>query len=474
MKCSDSLFRKNDLRGVYKKDFDVHFAFTLGRAFMAFARQQKLTIAVGHDSRLSSPALARALAKGLKAAAADVRFLDLTPTPLCFFASHYCADIQASIMVTASHNPPQFNGFKLCLNKETLSGRAIIRLKNILKNKCFLKTKSLGRVKRFNVQPDYTAFMKKNFLDLKMSPFWKNNFIVIDCGSGAGGPSARAVFKALGLKVLWLYDQPDGRFPHHHPDPSLDENLKALQKKVIQTGAVFGVGLDGDADRLVLVGEKGKIFYGDELLALFISDIVQAQTNKARPRGGQGLKTIVSDVKCAPWFYDFLKSHKLKSVMWKSGHSLIRKKTISQKSIFGGEFSGHFFFCDQGYSLDDGVYGALRLMRILARSRRRPEKLLTKIKKTGVKTPGRHTNEIRRPAPSRALALKGLNRLKNFYQKQTLAKVCLIDGVRVHSAHQWGLARLSNTQNVFTFRFGGRSQKDLLNIQNNFYRLLFE
>ncbi len=562
MKWNPDIFRKNDIRGIYGKDFDLDFVRYLGIAFAKFisyrtnirnnsersitkdkkafhsSKKDKLLdtpmslsfVAVGHDSRLSSPDVTNALIEGLTAGQAPIQFLGLVSTPVCFVASHFFPDTAASVMVTASHNPADFNGFKFSVYEETLCDEKLQELKDIIlqlstDDSLLAKTKStslsdkhcvsdsghltnINREKKSVKSLDntvisfYVQLMKKKFSQL--GKMWKDQgSIVVDCGNGAAGPVAQAVFKELGLNAEWLYADPDGRFPNHHPDPSLDENLNDLRQKVRSCGAKFGVALDGDGDRLVVISESGRVLYGDELMAIFISDIWKRNKDAG---------VIVADVKCAPWFFDFLETQKSALALGKhdlqnsdnnvneaaakplplekqrrdnnvneaaakplplggSGHSLIRRRTLALGAIFGGEFSGHYFFCDEGYFLDDGVYATLRLLRILCESGvYRVEELLDKILPTNI---GVHTNEIRIAVNDIARAHKLLNRVKDHYAKYSEAQLCLVDGVRVcFPGKAWGLARLSNTQSMFTFRFGGRSDKELKKIQSDFYRLL--
>ena len=323
-----------------------------------------------------------------------------------------------------------------------------------------------------SVESTYIAFMKKRFWpwDIKNPHKRKNKElkkttlnIVVDCGHGASGPLAQKVFKALEkypVRVHWLYAQPDGRFPHHHPDPSLAENLKDLQNTVQKTHSHFGVAWDGDGDRLVVVGPNGRILQGDELMSIFISDILASKA----PLNQE--KKIVVDVKCADWFFKFLSKKPVQTIMWKSGHSLIRQKTIAEKAVFGGELSGHFFFCHEDYPIDDGLYGLLRLIEITLKTDKGTEELIA-LKNT-IDTP-----EIRHPVTDETIAKQKIKTLKNFYMQKKLAHCVFIDGVRVSFPGQaWGLARFSNTQKEWTLRFGGQNPEALQKIQADFYRIL--
>ena len=574
LQWNPNIFRKNDIRGIYKKDFDLNFVQKLAWAFVAFCRQQtkntgkqsskKLVVALGHDARLSSPEISKCLIKSLKQAGADVFFLGLVPSPLCFFASYFVKEITASIVVTASHNPPAFNGFKMMINQNTVCDKQILELQNLVQKTPFpqpnlnqtarkpvsvgqtlpfekgetfkvfptsrvdkkqkiLNTSSIkGTEQAFDIEWIYLAFLKKRFLNqISDFPFKKDKTphlpqchkentssssqinIVVDCGNGASGPLAQKVFKVLkklSVCVHWLYDRPDGHFPNHPPDPSLEKNLVDLKKEIKKTNSHFGVAFDGDGDRLVVVGKSGHVLQGDELMSIFISDII-SKGQLSHPVG-QRLKSrpsplVVADVKCGDWFFDFLKklnqtgfekdatyevfssykedmkheflnkiSIRKQVIMWKSGHSLIRQKTIEQKAMFGGELSGHFFFCDEGYPIDDGLYSLLRLIEISLKTGKRPEELIAY--KNTVETP-----EIRYPIKEEALAKKSLIKLKAFYQTKVEACLVCIDGVRVSFPNRaWGLARFSNTQKEWTFRFGGKNLAELKQIQADFYRIL--
>ncbi len=518
---NQAIFRKNDIRGIYKKDFDLNFVQNLAFAFVAFCQKyrplgssaepvphatgKKLMVAVGHDARLSSPEIARCLMTALKQAGADICFLGLVPSPLCFFASHFFKEISASIMVTASHNPPAFNGFKMMVKKDSVCDEKIKQLYQTglnlpLKGKQHfcpdqtpknqapaLKPKPQAGINRkeparpgtaqtitaCEVEQAYINSLKQKYAPLRPRPGILD--IVVDCGNGASGPLAQKVFQALKdfpVRVHWLYARPDGHFPHHHPDPSLPQNLKDLKNKVRESHSLFGVAFDGDGDRLVVVGGNGKILEGDELMSVFISDILEKQglggqrKTKALSQHKAGRPVVVADVKCADWFFDFLKGKPVRTVMWKSGHSLIRQKTIEEKAIFGGELSGHFFFCDDSFPIDDGLAGLLRLLDISLKKGRGPEELTAP--KSTVESP-----EIRHPVEDENRAYDRLKRLSAFYRKEKTAQCVFTDGVRVSfPGRSWGLARFSNTQREWTFRFGGCNLKEKNKIQQDFYRVL--
>ena len=565
-----AIFRKNDIRGVYKKDFDLDFVSVLAWAFVDFYLQEQKksascvvkngVVAVGHDARLSSPRIADYLIQSLRQRGVDICFLGLVPSPVCFFASYFVPGIGASVMVTASHNPPEFNGFKMALGVESVCDKKILQLAEFCDRVVLGATCHSGAGSRSegevgltvppvnDPQEMYVSFLKKRFCFSQLrtkhgvtigggsrvdrvpcdpqgdsQKAWDGVTIgggsrvdcdplcghgvtigggsrvdcdplcghgvtigegscvnrvpcdsqaqvkvVVDCGHGASGLLARRVFGVLNeggiapVGIHWLYAEPDGLFPNHHPDPSVESNLQDLKSVIQKTQSDFGVAFDGDGDRLVVVGGSGRVLHGDELMSIFISDILKR-------KAVCDLDSVVVDVKCGDWFFDFLKKQGLRTVIWKSGHSLIRQKTIEQKAFFGGELSGHFFFCDENYPIDDGLYGLLRLIEIVLRTGQGPEQLMAH--KDTVETA-----EIRYVIKDRDEAHNKLKNLRFFYEKQLDGRaVCLnlIDGVRLSFLDRsWGLARLSNTQSEWTFRFGAKNQDELNKIQGDFYRML--
>jgi len=490
---NEKIFRKNDIRGVYKKDFDLNFVKNLSLAFMIFCSRSKKKrtgkIAIGHDARLSSPEIATVLANSLSNLGLKVKYLGLVPSPLCLFATYFFKDIYASIMVTASHNPKEFNGFKISLDKKNVCDKDLLTLKKIIKqnlntkkvkthiikknfntkrasqktevkSSVTTKTTNFKKIIKSDISLAYISFYKENFSDLNLYKKAKKKWsIALDFGNGASGPLAKKMFEHLKLpiKIHWLYTKPDGNFPHHHPDPSEEKNLQALKTTVKNKNCDFGAAFDGDGDRLVIVGKTGRTFFGDELMSIFISDILKTDKNPF----------IIADVKCADWFFDFLKKKKVRYKMWKSGHSLIREKTLKKEAIFGGELAGHFFF--GGYPIDDGIYALMRLLRICFKTKKKPEELL--VKPLTLETP-----EIRIPTDI-LKAKKKLILFKNHCKKNNSKKnnisSSFVDGVRLSIPKKaWGLARLSNTQNEWTFRFGGKTKNHLTDIKSFFYKHL--
>lgn len=440
------IFREYDIRGVYKTDFDEAFANGLGQALVTYLIERGApknpVVTVGHDARLSSPSLAQAMCEGLQAAGAKVIFLGLVTTPISYFSMFQLDSPSGGIMITGSHNPPDYNGFKISVGKTTIFGEEIQNLRKIMEKGVYAKGQ--GAFTKFNIFDDYIARYKQEFKDM---PPVK---VVLDCGNGAAGCIARRLFEAAGLKPVILFEEPDGRFPNHHPDPTVEKNLEALKKAVRENGAALGIGFDGDADRIGVVDNEGNYIQGDELMVI-ISRAILANNPGAK---------IIGDVKCSDRLYDDIRKHGGQPVMWKTGHSLIKTKIKEEKAPFGGELSGHVFFADRNYGYDDALYAGLRVCEAVGRSGKTPRQLL------GDFPPAFNTPEIRidtTEAKKRSIVEK----LRSMYGKDTADyKVNLIDGVRISFRDGWALARASNTQPVLVLRFESTSREGLTRIQN--------
>lgn len=444
-----SIFREYDIRGKYKIDFDEDFALKLGRAFAAFCKEnfpeRPLQVALGKDARHSSTPLVEALSEGLSDAGVEVLDLGLITSPLCYFASYHIENLAGSIMVTGSHNPPEYNGFKISLGQQTLTSENIKSLETYVS-----ESKDLGlnaEVKKYDIISPYLARLEKEF---KLKPM---NFVA-DCGNGAAGSVARQAFSVCGLEPKILFETPDGDFPNHHPDPTLEENLVDLKAEIKKQKASFGVGYDGDADRIVIVDENGKTIYSDELMAIYAQSVLQDHP------GAQ----IVGDVKCSEEYYKLLEKWGAQPIMWKTGHSLIKKKVKDLKSPFGGEFSGHIFFNDRFYGFDDAIYCSLRLVEILEKTGKTVSELLTDF------PPSFSTPEIRLEVGEE----KKYELVERYLEEieDQCVNLNRIDGARASFGDGWALVRVSNTQPSITLRFEARSQEALERIKNQAYSIL--
>jgi len=432
------IFREYDIRGVYDKDFDVDFAETLARSLVSFiAKKGKKNpvITVGHDARLSSPAIMKSVVKGLESSGAQVKTMGLITTPMSYFSMfHLGAD--GGVMITGSHNPPDYNGFKISYGKSTLFGEEIQELSRIIDNDDFVSGQ--GSVEAIDIFEPYIARYKKEFSGLKNIP------IVLDCGNGAAGIVARRLFTAIGLTPTILFEEPDGRFPNHHPDPTIEENLKDLRHEVEKKAAKIGIGFDGDCDRIGVIDGQGKFLLGDEMMVIWARDILQKNP------GGK----IVGDVKCSDRLYDDIKKHGGEPIMWKTGHSLIKNKIKEEKAPFGGELSGHIFFADRNYGYDDALYAGLRLIEILAQSGKTVGQLLEGLPSAY------NTPEIRLDTTEEKKR-QIVETLTDYFKKQSGVTLNLIDGVRASYPNGWALVRASNTQPVVVVRFESQDKTKL-------------
>jgi phosphomannomutase/phosphomannomutase/phosphoglucomutase len=455
MKMNPVIFREYDIRGVYNTDFDKDFAKHLAMAYCTYVKQKtgksnpRLTL--GHDARLSSPEIAAYMAEGFKSCGAHVIHLGLVTSPISYFSTFNVEDVVGGIMVTGSHNPPEYNGFKVSFNKTTIFGEEIKKLETIINNRDFLSGQ--GSEEKLDILTPYVERYKKEFAPLK-EKFAKMN-VVIDCGNGAAGIIARRLFEAVGLKPSILFEQPDGRFPNHHPDPTVEKNLKDLKAEVSKTGARVGIGFDGDADRIGLVDDQGRFILGDEMMALMAYDIL---------RDNPGAK-IIGDVKCSDRMYDFIRKNGGEAVMWKTGHSLIKNKVKEVHAPFGGEMSGHIFYADRNYGYDDALYAALRVVEILAKTGESVSNLLKDL------PPSFCTPEIRIDTTEEKKH-QIVKMLKDKFAKPGDYKVDLLDGIRVSFKDGWALARASNTQPVLVLRFESITETGLTRIREQFDSVL--
>ncbi|MCD6287807.1 MAG: phosphomannomutase/phosphoglucomutase [Candidatus Hydrogenedentes bacterium] len=433
------IFREYDIRGVAGKDLTAKVAEQIGKAYGTMAVKKRVSkVAVGRDCRLSGPRLVAALIKGIRSTGVDVIELGMVPTPVVYF-SLFTLPIGGAIQVTGSHNPPEYNGFKICFNKTTIHGKDIQQIRQIIETGKFQKGK--GSVEKYDIVPEYKAYLKDN-IHLERSVK-----VVLDAGNGAGGWIAAPLFRSLGCKVKAMYCKPDGRFPHHMADPTVEKNLDDLIKAVKKEKAELGIAYDGDADRIGVVDNRGKIIWGDMLLVLFARDIL---------RDHPGAK-IIGEVKCSDNLYDDIAKHGGEPIMWKTGHSLIKAKMKTSKALIAGEMSGHMFFADRYFGYDDAIYASLRLVEFLSRSRKRISSHLSDIPKTYA------TPEIRVPVADDKVKFSIVQKAKRRFAKEF--DVSTVDGVRIRFPEGWGLVRASNTQPILVTRYEATSRKALREIQ---------
>jgi phosphomannomutase/phosphoglucomutase len=390
---------------------------------------------VGRDCRLTSDRYAAALIEGIRSTGIDVLDVGMCPTPLLYFSLFHW-DLDGGVQVTGSHNPKDYNGFKICLGKESMHGEQIQDLRQRIESGRF--GSGAGRVEHRPVAPAYHEDIAK-----RVGRLARAIDVVVDAGNGTAGPIAPGVYRAIGAKVRELFCEPDGRFPNHHPDPTVPENMEALIRTVAEQKAELGIAFDGDADRIGVVDARGRIIWGDELLVLYARDVL------ARNPGA----TIVSEVKCSQRLYDDVARHGGKGIMWKAGHSLLKAKMRETGALLGGEMSGHIFFKEKYFGYDDAIYAGARLLDILARTGETIDALLADL-------PAAHnTPEIRIDCPD-AVKFKIAERVRDRFRKAGY-EIIDVDGVRVRFSHGWGLLRASNTQPVLVTRFEAETPAQL-------------
>lgn len=433
-----SIFREYDIRGLADQELTDEVVEKIGRAFATvLVREKKKRIAVSHDLRTSSARIHDTLIKGILAAGIDVLDLGLLPTPLLYFSvSHFQLD--GGISITGSHNPSEYNGFKLHLADRPFFGTEIQGLKTLIEKNDFASGK--GRLEKASVMEDYKKYVTGIF------HFCKKLKIVVDTGHGMAGLVVPDLLRHFGHEVVELYTNLDPTFPDHHPDPSVPANLRDLQEKVKEVGAVAGFGFDGDADRIGLVDEKGQILFGDKILLLLARSLLRRKPGA----------TIIGDVKCSQVVYDDIAKHGGRPIMWKTGHSLIKAKMKETGAELAGEMSGHMFFVDRWFGFDDAIYAACRLLEVLDENEAPLSELLSDLPAL-VSTP-----EIRIDCPDKVkfeVVRRAVEEFKKGYRVDTT------DGARIIFPDGWGLLRASNTQPVLVMRFEAQTEERLRQIQ---------
>lgn len=446
MLTNPDIYREYDIRGVYKQDFSDEFAYTLSLAFVTFCintnpEKKSWTISLGHDVRLSSPNLYIKMLEAFKKSNVSIYKLDLVTSPMSYFSSFIYPEVDATIVITASHNPKNYNGFKMSINSKSVFGKDIKKLKTIIDNKQFITSpqqKSICVNKQKELYEKYVSRYVVEFKNLKPIP------LVLDCGNGVGACIAKKMYRAVGLNPIMLFDKPDGTFPNHHPDPTIETNLIDLKNKVLNSKATIGIALDGDADRLGILDEKGSLVPVDKVLSLFSQFVLKKNKNAK----------IIGDVKCSNVLYQNIKAYGGQPIMWKTGHSLIKTKIAEENSPFGGEFSGHIFFADRNYGYDDALYAGLRLIEIMTETGLSVTELLKNYPKTYT------TPEIRiEVSTSDKDSL--MKKIIAHYKTSNKFLTNFIDGVRIETKNSWGLMRASHTQSAIVIRCEATSSEGL-------------
>jgi phosphomannomutase/phosphoglucomutase len=435
-----AIFREYDIRGHIEKDLEDEVVLSIGRAFATLMHENmKKKASLGRDCRLSSEHFRNLLMEGMLDGGLEVVDLGVVPTPVFYF-SLFTLDVDGGIMVTGSHNPPEYNGFKIALGKSTIFGEQIKYVGRIIEEKRFVKGSGIEK-KYGRIIEDYYNFLRK---DIKLSKKFK---VVVDAGNGTGGYVACPIMREFGQEVVELFCDMDGRFPNHFPDPTIEAYMEKLKETVVKEGADCGIGYDGDADRIGVVDEKGNIIWGDYLMIIFARDILKEK------KGAY----FVSEVKCSRNLFEDIEKHGGKAIMWKAGHSLIKQKMKEVGALLAGEMSGHMFFADRYFGYDDAIYSSLRLLEIMEKEGKPLSQLLSDVPRMYA------TPEIRLDCPDE-IKFSVIEKLKETYRGKY--EVIDIDGVRVVFREGWGLARPSNTQPVIVLRFEAESEDSLKRIED--------
>jgi phosphomannomutase/phosphoglucomutase len=448
VKVPSSIFRAYDIRGVVGSTLNSEVARQIGLAIGSAALDRgQQAVVVGRDGRLSGPQMLNSLAEGLRASGREVVTIGLVPTPVLYFATHHLG-VASGVMVTGSHNPPDYNGFKIVLDGEALSGQAIQGLYQRLESGDL--TSGAGEAREAQIIDDY---VDRIVSDVQLTEPLK---VVIDCGNGAAGAVAPALFSALGCEVIELYCEVDGQFPNHHPDPSQAENLVDLIETVQREGAAVGLAFDGDGDRLGVVDSQGNVIWPDRLMMLFARDLLSRHPDAE----------ILFDVKCSRNLASVIKQSGGRPTMCRTGHSLIKARLRESGALLAGEMSGHFFFAERWFGFDDGLYAGARLLEILSSSGQPSSDVFAGLPDS-VSTP-----ELKITVPEGAqhgiverLVAQGQAQFPD-------AEVITIDGLRVEFPEGWGLVRASNTTPNLILRFEADSTEGLQAIQQRFGALL--
>ncbi len=442
MKVPKNIFRQYDIRGIVGDEVTTELAYMLGKAYGTMLRDHGGSVAsVGRDVRPSSPDLADALIDGMRSVGINVINIGVVPTPILYF-SLFHLPVHGGIEVTASHNPREYNGFKINLGHNVVWGEGIQKLREIIEKETFARTFEKGKVETKDIRGDYIERLVR---DVKIEGELR---VAVDAGNGTAGPIIQELYPAIGVKFEGLYLEPDGTFPNHLPDPTVEKYMQDLMKLVVTGKLDLGVGFDGDSDRIGAIDENGRIIFGDKLLGVFAKAVLREFPGS----------TVIFDVKCSKGLVEYIEKLGGKPLMWKTGHSLLKAKLRETDAPLAGEMSGHIFFNDRYYGYDDAIYASIRLFEILTQEGRKLSELVAEI-------PHYYsTPEIRVGCPDDR-KFEIVAELVRYFKSQNL-NVIDIDGARIEFEDGFGLVRASNTQPVLVLRFEARTPERLEEIKN--------
>ncbi len=436
---NQNIFREYDIRGIVGEHLTDETVAVLGKAIGTFFNQNGAKrIAVGYDARESSPRFCELLTRGFNETGCDAVLIGRVPTPVLYHAV-FTKDVDGGVMITGSHNPPDHNGFKICLGKSTLFGSQIQEIKQIALSDNF--SKGAGTNETIEVLADYeTDILSKILLGTRKLK------AVVDGGNGMGGVTGVPVYEKLGVELVKLFTEPDSNFPNHHPDPTVTENLQDCIAAVKESGADLGIAFDGDGDRIGVIDENGRIIWGDELMVLLSREILKENAGA----------TIIAEVKCSQNLFDDIAAHGGKPIMWKAGHSIIKAKMKETGAALAGEMSGHIFFADRFYGFDDATYAGARVLEILSKTDKKLSELLSDLPETF------STPELRVDCTDEQ-KFDVVAKIAEEFAKTN--EVITIDGARILFENGWGLVRASNTQAILVLRFEADSEENLNKIR---------
>ncbi len=464
----DSAFGKNDIRGVFGQDVTEELYFYVGKAYVRYISNlsdkevKDLWITVCRDARNHSPALAKALIQGVTSTGANVVDLGLAPTPIGYYSDVVGVnatvtngeDVDGALIVTASHNPSQYNGLKMTYQGQLLDEKPIQDLLKIVAevSKESLLSHTFGKVVEYDLIPDYTDVMKLNF-----GRVGEGVKVVVDSANGTGGVVAPSLYRALGCDVVELYSNPDGKFPNHHPNPSDEKTLDDIKKAVVENNADFGIAFDGDSDRIGVIDSQGHSMTGDKLLLIYALDVIE----KYKDTGV--IPKVVSEVKCSQVLFDTINSLDAEAIMCKTGHGYIKAKMKEVGAVLGGEMSGHTFFKDRYYGFDDAVYAGCRMIEIVSKNKKlkqsfKVEELLAPFNKVY------SSHEVRLSCPNE-LKKTVLTQFEKYVSANPnlfgskIKDIITLDGMRIVFDGGFALIRQSNTEPVFTLRFEAKTKE---------------
>ena len=448
-----TILRAYDIRGIFEKDLNLIDALFLGKSFATLLKKKKLkNVVIGYDGRISSLKIEKELVKGLLSKGIKVYKIGLVPTPLLYF-SMYSSKLDSGIMITGSHNPPSYNGFKMLLKNKNIFGKDILDIAKISSKGEFCKNKK-GKVKKISMMNKYLLFLI-NSANIK-----KNVKVAWDPGNGSSGKIISYLTKKLNGKHYLINEKIDGTFPAHHPDPTVLKNLKQLINLVKKKKCDFGFAFDGDGDRLGVVDDKGKIIFADKIVAFLAKDVLLGKPNSK----------IILDIKSSQIVFNEIKKLKGRPIFWKTGHSLIKEKMKEIKATFAGEMSGHIFFADKYYGFDDAIYASIRFLNLFSNSNKSLSKIFNNMEKS-FNTPELRFNSTE---TEKFMIVKKLKKILKKEKKKFIA----IDGVRYSTKEGWWLVRASNTQNIIVARCEAYSKENLkkvkLNLRKNLKKCCFE